>query len=105
MQENIFGDDQVFTDMNEKPEMPAGHKAMGGAGAGDNQTTTGSDDDTASHKDFDPREYRPLEVVVSITMHDIQAHLVKVTADYRLCRLGSAKDLQCPRRREGGCIK
>lgn len=26
----------------------------------------------------DPREYRPLEVVISITMHDLQAHLIKV---------------------------
>lgn len=28
---------------------------------------------------FDPRIYRPLDVVVNITMHDIQAHLVKVS--------------------------
>ena len=28
--------------------------------------------------DFDPRIYRPLDVCVSITMHDIQGHLVKV---------------------------
>lgn len=27
----------------------------------------------------DPREYRPLEVVISITMHDLQAHLIKVS--------------------------
>lgn len=26
----------------------------------------------------DPREYRPIEVNISITMHDLQAHLVKV---------------------------
>lgn len=31
-------------------------------------------------KRFDPRLYRPLEVVVSLTIHDIQAHLVKVNA-------------------------
>lgn len=29
-------------------------------------------------KRFDPRAYRPLEVVVSVTLHDIQAHLMKV---------------------------
>lgn len=29
-------------------------------------------------KRFDPRLYRPLEVTVSLTIHDIQAHLVKV---------------------------
>lgn len=27
----------------------------------------------------DPRDYRPLEVVISITMHDLQAHLIKVS--------------------------
>ncbi|XKL63296.1 hypothetical protein PGB90_005660 [Kerria lacca] len=35
-------------------------------------------DDSLSKKEFDPRLYRPLDVVVSITMHDIQAHLMKV---------------------------
>jgi len=29
--------------------------------------------------DFDHRVYRPLEVDVSIIMHDIQAHLLKVS--------------------------
>lgn len=29
--------------------------------------------------DFDERFYRPLEVDVSIIMHDIQAHLLKVS--------------------------
>jgi hypothetical protein len=28
-------------------------------------------------KRFDPRLYRPLEVVVSVTLHDIQAHVMK----------------------------
>lgn len=30
-------------------------------------------------KDFDPRVYRPLEVTVSVTMHDIQGHIMKVS--------------------------
>lgn len=29
-------------------------------------------------KPFDPRLYRPLEVIVSFTIHDVQAHIVKV---------------------------
>lgn len=29
-------------------------------------------------KPFDPRIYRPLEVIVSFTIHDVQAHIVKV---------------------------
>lgn len=40
--------------------------------------TDASDDSSISKKNFDPREYRPLDVIVSITMHDIQAHLMKV---------------------------
>lgn len=39
-------------------------------------STDGTEDDKKVV--FDPREYRPLEVVVSITMHDIQAHIIKV---------------------------
>lgn len=69
--------------MNEKPEVPVGPKSGNPNTAVDNQTAA-SDDDNTSHKDFDPREYRPLEVVVSITMHDIQAHLVKVLCSYRI---------------------
>ena len=30
-------------------------------------------------KPFDARKYRPLNVKVSVTLHDIQAHLVKVS--------------------------
>jgi len=41
-----------------------------------------TDQDSSSLSDIkiqvDPREYRPLEVVISITMHDLQAHLIKV---------------------------
>lgn len=33
----------------------------------------------------DPREYRPLEVVISITMHDLQAHLIKVSSIKYFC--------------------
>ena len=32
-------------------------------------------------KRFDPRLYRPLDVTVSLTIHDIQAHLVKVSVN------------------------
>lgn len=67
----------MFTDMNEKPEMPTSQKTAGSTAAVDNQTAN-SDDDSTSRKDFDTRDYRPLDVVVSITMHDIQAHLMKV---------------------------
>ena len=34
---------------------------------------------TTKLETFDPRVYRPLEVKVEVTLHDIQAHLVKVS--------------------------
>lgn len=54
------------------------------------QQTTNKEDNTKSisevslsaeekPKRFDARLYRPLEVIVSLTIHDIQAHLVKVS--------------------------
>lgn len=46
-------------------------------------TDKATDQDSSSLSDIkiqvDPREYRPLEVVISITMHDLQAHLIKVS--------------------------
>lgn len=71
--------------MNEKPEMPPAPGVccplIGSNPATENPAaSSGSlNDETASKKDFDPRSYRPLDVTVSITMHDIQAHLVKVS--------------------------
>lgn len=71
LKESIFGEDQIFTDMNDKL----------------NPKSTNTDkniveQDNGSLSDVkiqvDPREYRPLEVVISITMHDLQAHLIKV---------------------------
>jgi hypothetical protein len=29
-------------------------------------------------EEFDPRKYRPFSVTVSVTLHDIQGHLIKV---------------------------
>uniref|UniRef100_A0A1B6DJ95 Bridge-like lipid transfer protein family member 1 C-terminal domain-containing protein n=2 Tax=Clastoptera arizonana TaxID=38151 RepID=A0A1B6DJ95_9HEMI len=82
LKENIFGDDQVFTDMNEKPEVPtpSGTGFLKTSTTATDNPAAGSnvlEDEGGAKKDFDPRVYRPLEVVVSITMHDIQAHLVK----------------------------
>lgn len=67
---------------------PAGDPAAGaGAPAGtadkgaDISTSTGAADeaDLLKQKEFDTRQYRPIEVAVSITMHDIQAHIIKVS--------------------------
>uniref|UniRef100_A0A0A9WZW5 Fragile site-associated protein C-terminal domain-containing protein n=1 Tax=Lygus hesperus TaxID=30085 RepID=A0A0A9WZW5_LYGHE len=82
LKENIFGDDQVFTDMNEAPEFHLTPKAASVV-----PETPNSAMEDSSKEDFDPRVYRPLEVTVSITMHDIQAHLVKNCTE---------KDPPCP---------
>ncbi|CAH0602823.1 unnamed protein product [Chrysodeixis includens] len=81
--ENIFGEDQTFTDMQKAPNMETFHWSSENAKVNDktsvNQHTEISmDDSTDSSKGpFDPRRYRPLDVTVSIIIHDIQAHLVK----------------------------
>lgn len=40
--------------------------------------TMSSNNDDEKKSPFDPRQYRPMDVIVSITMHDIQAHILKV---------------------------
>ncbi|KAF5303327.1 hypothetical protein FQA39_LY10066 [Lamprigera yunnana] len=68
--ENIFGEDQVFVDMQTNNL------------SNENQTSDTKSEETSKvplelREDFDERYYRPLEVDVSIIMHDIQAHLLK----------------------------
>ncbi|XP_031358006.1 transmembrane protein KIAA1109 isoform X3 [Photinus pyralis] len=68
--ENIFGDDQMFVDMQTSNS------------PGESQTAEFKNDDSSHvplelREEFDERYYRPLEVDVSVIMHDIQAHLLK----------------------------
>ncbi|KAJ8982558.1 hypothetical protein NQ317_005029 [Molorchus minor] len=68
--ENIFGEDQAFTDMQQT------------VSSENNSSDLKSDDSSVNiplelREDFDHRYYRPLEVDVSIIMHDVQAHLLK----------------------------
>lgn len=78
--ENIFGEDQMFTDMQQSNPTEAHLNEM-------------KEDDSLTNlplelrEDFDYREYRSLEVDVSIIMHDIQAHLLKSCTE---------KDPPCP---------
>ncbi|CAH1991192.1 unnamed protein product [Acanthoscelides obtectus] len=77
--ENIFGEDQVFTDMQQTMSC-------------ESNTDIKSEDSNTNiplelRDDFDHRYYRPLEVDVSIIMHDIQAHLLKNCTE---------KDPPCP---------
>ena len=61
------------------PSAAAVHTCGGDKATDVSASTAGVDDcDPLKPKEFDPRQYRPFEVTVSITMHDIQAHLVKV---------------------------
>ncbi|XP_051858980.1 transmembrane protein KIAA1109 homolog isoform X2 [Drosophila albomicans] len=85
LKENIFGEDQSFTDMeqsnvnlkepnatpNPKDQLLAKEKEL--ANKSISETTAPEE----KRKPFDPRLYRPLEVMVSVIVHDIQAHVMK----------------------------
>jgi hypothetical protein len=63
VKENYFGENQKFTDFYDSPIL-------------DNRSESIHPD---SSKPFDPRHYRPFQVFVSLTLHDVHAHLIKVS--------------------------
>ncbi|XP_053696625.1 bridge-like lipid transfer protein family member 1 [Sabethes cyaneus] len=82
LKENIFGEDQSFTDMEKSNSKSNSTKNVG------TKSTSSKDDPSKSiseasvnmeekPKRFDPRMFRPLEVIVSVTIHDLQAHVIK----------------------------
>ncbi|XP_037958120.1 transmembrane protein KIAA1109 homolog isoform X2 [Teleopsis dalmanni] len=85
LKENIFGEDQNFTDMeqsnvkvknttstiNPKDQLLSKEKDI--ATKSISEVTVIEE----KQKSFDPRLYRPLEVLVSLIVHDVQAHLMK----------------------------
>ncbi len=75
-QESVFGEDQTFTDMNDPPNLSDDRSTNSASTVAADGSSISEDD--PSKKEFDPRLYRPLDVIISITMHDIQAHLIKV---------------------------
>jgi len=85
LQENYFGDDQKFTDV-ETDIVTSGKKAsLSEPRPPANWPKTGAPDKTsypeihAGEDDlFDARHYRALHVTVQLDVCDIQAHLVKV---------------------------
>lgn len=92
LKENIFGEDQTFTDMTQSQSPAPSSPVPGAAPASVNTATSTSTSTTPqppiqTRKHADCREYRPLQVTVSVTMHDIQAHLVKNCGE---------KDPPCP---------
>uniref|UniRef100_A0A182U7T9 Bridge-like lipid transfer protein family member 1 N-terminal domain-containing protein n=1 Tax=Anopheles melas TaxID=34690 RepID=A0A182U7T9_9DIPT len=87
LKENIFGEDQSFTDMensnsknaSRSSPLAGGHGKSSGFSKDDpskslSETSLNPDE---KPKRFDPRLYRPLEVIVSVTIHDLQAHVMK----------------------------
>ncbi|XP_064637366.1 bridge-like lipid transfer protein family member 1 isoform X3 [Lineus longissimus] len=65
VKENYFGQHQKFTDFYDSPIL-------------DNKSESIHPD---SSKPFDPRHYRPFQVFVSLTLHDVHAHLIKNCSD------------------------
>lgn len=87
LKENIFGEDQTFTDMGTSNVKSHVNNVSQLQTKIQNLSTKEETAKSISEisltteekpKTFDPRLYRPLEVIVSLTIHDIQAHLVKV---------------------------
>lgn len=72
VQENIFGEDQNFTDMQQSSLNSDGQELK--------EDNSLSNLPLELQEDFDHRTYRPLEVDVSVIMHDVQVHLLKVNA-------------------------
>lgn len=88
LKENIFGEDQTFTDMGTSNIKSHVNNVSQLQTKIHNLSTKEETAKSISEisltteekpKTFDPRLYRPLEVIVSLTIHDIQAHLVKVS--------------------------
>uniref|UniRef100_A0A1I8N1J1 Bridge-like lipid transfer protein family member 1 C-terminal domain-containing protein n=1 Tax=Musca domestica TaxID=7370 RepID=A0A1I8N1J1_MUSDO len=87
LKENIFGEDQNFTDMEQSNVKTKETVIQPPINPKDQLLSRDKDLATKSisevtvpeekQKPFDPRLYRPLEVVVSVIIHDIQAHVMK----------------------------
>ena len=74
-QENYLGEDQHITDMNSSLDLAKDRRD-------EQDSYVHVDNPEDSRAAFDIRMYRPLSVTVSVVLHDIQAHLVKVCLVY-----------------------
>jgi hypothetical protein len=79
VKENIFGEDQRYTPMDQQeqeggaaPADPLEKKKEGAAGGGT----------------VDLRQYRPLNVILDITVHDLQVRWKDIESDFCLAVLG-----------------
>lgn len=81
LKENIFGEDQKFTDMEDSNVKLSSRKSKNHSAKDDiNKSISEAPSSVETEekpKRFDPRLYRPLDVTVILTIHDIQAHLMK----------------------------
>ncbi|KAH0953833.1 hypothetical protein HN011_011903 [Eciton burchellii] len=79
LKENLFGDYQTFTDMQQSraSSTPMNAERNKDKDIQNSSIEASMEDEETKTKPFDPRDYRPLEVTVGVTMHDIQAHLIK----------------------------
>lgn len=76
VQENYLGEFQKATDFVENPKKMKDVEA----------SYVHVENPDSDEKAFDSRVYRPFAVTVSVTLHDIQAHLAKVGHCLQLCR-------------------
>lgn len=70
LQENYLGEDDKFTPFLTSPPPAVEDDTV--------STFTLINPPEEEEKQFDPRKYRPFSVTVSLTLHDIQAHLIRV---------------------------
>ncbi|XP_053399583.1 bridge-like lipid transfer protein family member 1 isoform X2 [Mercenaria mercenaria] len=70
VKENYLGEDQTYTDFYDSPDTGVESKETEGLQGPltEKEVVEG---------EFDPRKYRPFAVTVSVTLHDIQGHLIK----------------------------
>nr|XP_027205737.1 transmembrane protein KIAA1109-like [Dermatophagoides pteronyssinus] len=87
IKENYLGESQIFSEMgvNFFDDKYVTKKRSGGGG-GDTVTENKKDKSMVEveiepRKTFDPRLYRPFEVIVSVTLHEIHGHLVQCLSD------------------------
>ena len=86
VKENLFGEDQQFTPMdNSTSNKNMAFHTSGKVKNDRSKSNTKLDDKTVNSveisDEFDPRMYRPIEVILDISVTNLQAHLIKHCSD------------------------
>ena len=92
LKENLFGEDQQFTAMASEYSAQRGGGGGGGSKADKGKGSAGHAQPTAAQPPdgaevWDPRPYRPIEVILDLSVNNLVAHLIKNC---------SKEDLTCP---------